>query len=155
LTCLHLHLYSRVISDCEWAHRLNENSLKAWLYKARAYYEKGEACKAADCLREAESRNPGSKAQIQGTLFMRISINHQQHSQAVLQPFLSYTYHLEALTLLVWLNLVFEKISERDLFFHLSTNAIKPCVAFQQQKLCYNANNKVVPKAMPLISLYD
>jgi hypothetical protein len=34
----------------------------------------GEESKAADCLREAESRNPGSKAQIQGTLFMRISM---------------------------------------------------------------------------------
>jgi hypothetical protein len=49
---------------------LNENSLKAWLYKARAYHEMGEQSKAADCLSEAESRNPGSKAQIQGTLFM-------------------------------------------------------------------------------------
>ncbi|XP_021935240.1 tetratricopeptide repeat protein 12-like [Zootermopsis nevadensis] len=65
LTCLNLHLYSRVISDCELAHRLNKNNLKAWLYKAQAYHEMGEESKATDCLKEAESRNPGSKAQIQ------------------------------------------------------------------------------------------
>jgi tetratricopeptide (TPR) repeat protein len=66
LTCLNLGLYSRVISDCEWAHKLNENSLKVWLYKARAYHEMGEEDKAHECLTEAESRNPDSKAQIQG-----------------------------------------------------------------------------------------
>jgi tetratricopeptide (TPR) repeat protein len=71
LTYLNLQLYSRVISDCEWAHKLNENSLKAWLYKARAYHEMGDEEKAADCLKEAESRNPDSKAQIQGKLVMR------------------------------------------------------------------------------------
>jgi tetratricopeptide (TPR) repeat protein len=69
-----LHLYSCAISDCEWAHKLNENSLKAWLYKARAYHKIGDEEKAADCLKEAESRNPDSKAQIQGKLVMKTSI---------------------------------------------------------------------------------
>jgi tetratricopeptide (TPR) repeat protein len=68
-----LHIYSRVISDCEWAHKLNENSLKAWLYKARAYHEMGDEKMAADCLKEAETHNPDSKAQIQGKLVMRTS----------------------------------------------------------------------------------
>ncbi|XP_033607633.1 tetratricopeptide repeat protein 12-like [Cryptotermes secundus] len=65
LTYLNLNLYSRAISDCEWAHKLNENNLKAWLYKARAYHEMGDEKKTADCLKEAESRNPDSKAQIE------------------------------------------------------------------------------------------
>jgi len=74
LTCLNLSLYSRVISDCEWAHKLNEKSLKAWLYKARAYHEMGEEDKACDCLKEAESRNPDSEAQIQGKLLKGINV---------------------------------------------------------------------------------
>ena len=76
MTCLKLRLYSRVISDCEWANKLNENSLKAWLYKARAYHEMGEEDKTRDCLKEAESRNPDSKAEIQGKLLAVSFLNH-------------------------------------------------------------------------------
>ncbi|XP_069702935.1 tetratricopeptide repeat protein 12-like [Periplaneta americana] len=65
LTCLNLQLYSRAISDCEWAHKVNENNLKAWLYKARAHHEIGEDDEAAHCIKEAEKRNPESKREIQ------------------------------------------------------------------------------------------
>ncbi|PSN38417.1 hypothetical protein C0J52_16326 [Blattella germanica] len=58
LTAINLGLYSRAISDCEWAHKLSENNLKAWLYKAKAHYQLGDYEKAMECLREAEKRNP-------------------------------------------------------------------------------------------------
>jgi tetratricopeptide (TPR) repeat protein len=88
-----LHLYSRVISDCEWAHKLNENSLKAWLYKARAYHEMGDEKKAADCLKEAESRNPDSKAQIQGKLVMRTSVKVHLYTISMLFVSCTVCYH--------------------------------------------------------------
>jgi hypothetical protein len=50
---------------------------------------------------------------------------------------------------------VFEKISERHLSFHLSTNTIKLFMAFQQQKLYDHAKARVVPKVMPLVSFPD
>jgi len=44
------------------------------MYKARAYHEMGEEDKARDCLKEAQSRNPDSAAQIQGKLLTGISV---------------------------------------------------------------------------------
>lgn len=71
---------------------MNENSLKAWLYKARAYHEMGEEGKARDCLKEAESRNPDSKTQIQGKLLIRISVllvSFLTHMLAILMLFIT------------------------------------------------------------------
>ncbi|KAJ9598472.1 hypothetical protein L9F63_010868 [Diploptera punctata] len=66
LTCLRLGLYSRAISDCEWAHKLNEKNLKAWLYKAKAYHKLGESDKAEECIMAAKTHHPNHKLHIQG-----------------------------------------------------------------------------------------
>ena len=75
LTCLYLELYTRALSDCEWALKLNEKSLKALLYKAKAYHYLGESDKSAECIKAAEKYNPNSKSYIQGQNCFNTKIN--------------------------------------------------------------------------------
>ncbi|XP_034829954.1 tetratricopeptide repeat protein 12-like isoform X2 [Maniola hyperantus] len=54
LTNIKLGNYEKVFNDCEWALRLNENSFKARLYKAKAYKELEEFDKLQECRRELD-----------------------------------------------------------------------------------------------------
>uniref|UniRef100_A0A1B6E4P6 Uncharacterized protein n=1 Tax=Clastoptera arizonana TaxID=38151 RepID=A0A1B6E4P6_9HEMI len=57
LTCLHLGLYERVITDCDLALGLNENSLKGWLYKAKANLFLEQEEESRRCVQEALTRH--------------------------------------------------------------------------------------------------
>ncbi|XP_023941789.2 tetratricopeptide repeat protein 12 [Bicyclus anynana] len=58
LTNIKLGNYDKVFNDCEWALRLNENSFKARLYKAKAYKELEELDKLEECRRELNEKFP-------------------------------------------------------------------------------------------------
>ncbi|XP_045765462.1 tetratricopeptide repeat protein 12-like isoform X1 [Maniola jurtina] len=58
LTNIKLGNYEKVFNDCEWALRLNENSFKARLYKAKAYKELEEFDKLQECRRELDEMFP-------------------------------------------------------------------------------------------------
>ena len=50
--------FLQVFKDCEWALRLNENSFKARLYKAKAYRELEEYDKLEECKKELNEMFP-------------------------------------------------------------------------------------------------
>lgn len=58
LTEIHLELHDRAVEDAKTALKLNENSLKAWLLLAKAYYKKNSKEDFERCLKEAKDRNP-------------------------------------------------------------------------------------------------
>ncbi|XP_039749465.1 tetratricopeptide repeat protein 12 [Pararge aegeria] len=58
LTNIKLGKYDKVFIDCEWAIRLNENSFKARLYKAKAYKELEEFDKLKECRTELDEKFP-------------------------------------------------------------------------------------------------
>lgn len=47
-----------MFNDCEWALRLNENSFKARLYKAKAHQELEENDKLEECKKELNEKFP-------------------------------------------------------------------------------------------------
>lgn len=47
-----------MFSDCEWALRINENSFKARLYRAKAHKELENSDEYEDCRRELEEKFP-------------------------------------------------------------------------------------------------
>ena len=53
-----LRVFLQVFKDCEWALRLNENSFKARLYKAKAYGELEEYDKLEECKKELNEMFP-------------------------------------------------------------------------------------------------
>lgn len=57
LTCLHLGLHERVITDCDHALKFNENSIKAWLYKAKAHLQLAQKDESEKCVQEAIERH--------------------------------------------------------------------------------------------------
>lgn len=67
LTLLNLGLYSRAITDCDWALKLNEKSLKARLYKGKAYFEMGEEEKCKEWMDETKGMFPDKVETIEGT----------------------------------------------------------------------------------------
>ncbi|KAK3931774.1 Tetratricopeptide repeat protein 12 [Frankliniella fusca] len=58
LTLLHLELFQRVIDDCERALSLNDKSLKALLYKAKALFLINQEGNSEECLFEALQKYP-------------------------------------------------------------------------------------------------
>lgn len=58
LTEVHLELYDKAVEDAKTALKLNEDSLKAWLLLAKAYYKKKCREDFENCLKEAKERNP-------------------------------------------------------------------------------------------------
>ncbi|XP_050343604.1 RNA polymerase II-associated protein 3 [Nymphalis io] len=58
LTNIKLENFDKVINDCEWALRLNENSFKARLYTAKAYKELEENDKFEKCKTELKEIFP-------------------------------------------------------------------------------------------------
>ncbi|CAH2105359.1 unnamed protein product [Euphydryas editha] len=58
LTNIKLGNFDKVFSDCEWALRLNENSFKARLYRAKAYQELEEDDKFEECKKELKELFP-------------------------------------------------------------------------------------------------
>lgn len=50
--------YFQVIGDCDLALRLNENSFKARLYKAKAFQQLEEVEKLKECRHEIEEKFP-------------------------------------------------------------------------------------------------
>ncbi|CAG9559856.1 unnamed protein product [Danaus chrysippus] len=57
LTNIKLGNYQKVFSDCEWAMRINENSFKARLYRAKAHKEL-ENIEYEECRRELDEKFP-------------------------------------------------------------------------------------------------
>ncbi|KAI5711418.1 hypothetical protein M8J75_000236 [Diaphorina citri] len=58
LTLLHLQLYDPVLPDCDKALRLDEDNMKAHLYKARAMHSLGQREKAKEYVRELVEKYP-------------------------------------------------------------------------------------------------
>ncbi|XP_061377524.1 tetratricopeptide repeat protein 12 [Danaus plexippus] len=58
LTNIKLGNYQKVFSDCEWALRINENSFKARLYRAKAHKELENSDEYEECRRELEEKFP-------------------------------------------------------------------------------------------------
>lgn len=58
LTEVHLELYDKAVEDAKTALKLNEDSLKAWLLLAKAYYKKKCREDFENCLKEVKERNP-------------------------------------------------------------------------------------------------
>ncbi|XP_013200281.2 RNA polymerase II-associated protein 3 [Amyelois transitella] len=58
LTNIKLGKFDKVFGDCDMALRLNENSFKARLYKAKAYKELEELQKFEECRKELEDMFP-------------------------------------------------------------------------------------------------
>lgn len=51
-------LFSQVFDDCHWAIRLNENSFKARLYRAKAHKELEDTDKYEECRKELDEMFP-------------------------------------------------------------------------------------------------
>lgn len=51
-------LFSQVFDDCHWAIRLNENSFKARLYRAKAHKELEDMDKYEECRKELDEMFP-------------------------------------------------------------------------------------------------
>ncbi|KAI5749037.1 hypothetical protein M8J76_004183 [Diaphorina citri] len=58
LTLLHLQLYDPVLPDCDKALRLDEDNMKAHLYKARAMHSLGQREKAKEYVKELVEKYP-------------------------------------------------------------------------------------------------
>ncbi|CAH0729244.1 unnamed protein product, partial [Brenthis ino] len=58
LTNIKLGNFDKVFNDCEWALRLNENSFKARLYKAKAHQELEENDKLVECKKDLIEKFP-------------------------------------------------------------------------------------------------
>ncbi|KAI5754057.1 hypothetical protein M8J77_005399 [Diaphorina citri] len=58
LTLLHLQLYDPVLPDCDKALRLDEDNMKAHLYKARAMHSLGQRKEAKEYVRELVEKYP-------------------------------------------------------------------------------------------------
>lgn len=71
LTLLNLGLYTRAGEDCDWALKLNDDSLKARLYKGRALFEQGEDELSKEIMDEAKQKFPDKLDVIEGINVMR------------------------------------------------------------------------------------
>lgn len=67
LTCLNLHLYNRVINDCNMALKLDENSMKALLFKAEALQHLGNDEESKEVVKEVLDKHPNHNEYIKGT----------------------------------------------------------------------------------------
>ncbi|XP_047022071.1 RNA polymerase II-associated protein 3-like [Helicoverpa zea] len=72
LTKIKLGKFDKVFSDCDMALRLNENSLKARLYQAKAYKEMEEMEKLQECRKELDEMFPQHQELIQDFLDKKV-----------------------------------------------------------------------------------
>lgn len=66
LTYIRLKLYKNALEDCEWALKVNEKSLKAWLNKAKAHYYLEEHEEYYKCLTKVKEFHPEEEDLIKG-----------------------------------------------------------------------------------------
>lgn len=69
----------QVLNDCEWALRLNEDSFKARLYRAKAYQELEDFDKLKECRTELDEKFPQHDDLIKYFLDKKEGINEDEN----------------------------------------------------------------------------
>ncbi|KAI5631495.1 tetratricopeptide repeat protein 12 [Phthorimaea operculella] len=78
LTNIKLGNFEKVFDDVHWAQRINENSFKARLYRAKAHKELGQIDKLEECRKELDEKFPEHKELVQYFLDKQVKVPEEE-----------------------------------------------------------------------------